>query len=227
MLKKAFTILTLAALVLTIAGCSTAKPAESVPAAIETAAPTVETIAQTAPETKPAPFAYEHDPRLDPVAMADIVENPDAIYGFSPNPESTRLGPYAEYDWTDAAVVEKARQDRIAYHESMDSMLDILYEMRAAGSSIEEMARAVSAERNRLRMESYRDDPDGLAKMKRSNLETYGNEDGPTADSLFEKYGSWEIVLQKAFSSNSGMDACTGLYDTYYFLYIELGLIQE
>lgn len=233
MMRRIFATLTLAALVLTIAGCGTSKPAEA--AATETAAPTTETTVETTaeateetvPETEPARFAYERDPRLNPAAMADIVENPDAVYGFSPNPESTRLGKFADYDWTNPEAVAQYRQERIAYHESLYSMYDILEEMRAAGSSIEEMARAVSAERNRLRLESYRNDPEGLAKAKQSNLETYGNENGPTADSLYEKYGSWEIVLQRAFSPNAGMDACTGLYDDYYTLYIELGMIQE
>lgn len=176
---------------------------------------------------KPANCAYFHDPRLNPSAMADIVENPDAVYGFSPNPESTRLGAYADYGWTDPDAVEQGRQDRIAYHESLDALYEMLYKMRDAGSSIEEMARAVSAERNRLRLESYRDDPDGLAKVKQSNLETYGNENGPTADSLYEKYGSWETVIQKAFGTNAGMDACLGLYDDYYPLYVELGMIEK
>ena len=39
---------------------------------------------------------------------------------------------------------------------------------------------------------------------------------GPTAESLFVKYGAWEKVLLKSFSSNSGMDACLGLYDVQY-----------
>lgn len=176
---------------------------------------------------KSTAFVYKHDPRLNPNVMEDILENPDAVFGFSPNPESTRLGPYADYDWTNEEVVEKLRQDRIAYHESFDNMYDILNKMVKKGSSIEEMARAVSAERNRLRLETYKDDPEGLKKVKQSNLETYGDENGPSADSLYEQYGSWETVLQMAFGSNPGMDACLGLYDTYYNLYLELGLIEE
>ncbi len=173
------------------------------------------------------PFVYEHDPRVNPEAMKDIVENPDAVYGFSPDPESTRLGSYAAYDWTDPKLVAKAQKERRAYHESMDSMTDILYRMREDGASIEEMARAVSEERNRLRLASYDDDPERLAEAKKSNLETYGHEEGPTPDELFEKYGSWTVVLQKAFSSNMGMDACCGLYDEYYWLYIELGYVED
>ena len=173
-----------------------------------------------------SPFTYVHDPRLNPEAMADIIENPDAVYGFSPSPESKRLGTYAEYDWTDPDFVAEAQTARREYHESMDTMTDIIYRMRDEGASLEEIARAVSTERNRLRLAAYDGDPDGLAKAKASNLETYGQEEGPTPDQLFEKYGDWTIVLQKAFSANMGMDACCGLYDEYYWLYIELGYVE-
>ena len=172
-------------------------------------------------------FAYVHDPRENPEAMADIIENDEAVYGFSPDPESQRLGNYAEYDWTDPEFVAYAQEERRAYHESMDTMMDILYRMREEDASMEEMARAVSEERNRLRLESYKDDPEGLAAAKESNLKTYGHEDGPTPDELYEKYGSWITVLQKAFSPNMGMDACCGLYDEYYWLYIELGYVDN
>lgn len=171
-------------------------------------------------------FTYVHDPRDNPEAMADIIENEDAVYGFSPDPQSSRLGPYAEYDWTDPVFVASAQEERRAYHESMDSMTDILYQMRENGASIEEMARAVSKERNRLRLKAYENDPEGLAAVKESNMKTYGHEEGPTPDELYEKYGSWITVLQKAFSSNMGMDACCGLYDEYYWLYIELGYVE-
>ena len=181
----------------------------------------------TVPAEKTGGFSYIHDPRENAAAMEDIVENPDAVYGFSPDPLSARLGAYAQYDWTDPEFVAKAQEERRAYHESMDSMLDILYRMREEGASVEEMARAVSEERNRLRIAAYRDDPEGLAALRESNLKAYGHEDGPTPDELFEKYGFWIVVLQKAFSPNMGMDACCGLYDEYYWLYIELGYVES
>ena len=184
-------------------------------------------LAETAAIEEPVKFAYEHDPRENPTAMEDVIENPDAVYGFSPNPDSARLGVYAEYDWTDPALVATAKQNRMDYHASIDNMYVLLYQLREEGKSIEEMARAVSAERNRIRLDSYKDDPDGLAKVKQSNLEKYGSEEGPSADSLYEKYGSWELVLQNAFGTNPGMDACCGLYDDYYTLYVELGLIPN
>ena len=106
-------------------------------------------------------------------------------------------------------------------------MSDIIYKMREEGASTEEIARAVSAERNRLRLLSYGDDIESLEKIKESNKKTYGQEEGPTPDQLFEKYGSWALVIQKAFAPNLGMDAVCGLYDDYYWLYVELGLAEN
>lgn len=171
-------------------------------------------------------FHYVHDPRENPEAMKDIIEDPNAVYGFSPNPDSPRLATFVDYDWSDPVLVAQAKEERIKYHEQMDSMTDILYRMRDEKASIEEMARAISAERNRLRFVQYENDPENMAKLKESNLNTYGHEDGPTPDQLFEKYGSWAMVIQKAFAPNLGMDAICGLYDDYYSLYIELGLAE-
>ena len=172
-------------------------------------------------------FSYVHDPRLNEEAMKDIIGNPDAVYGFSPDPASTRLGSYAQYDWTDPGFVAQAHADRLAYHQSLQSMNVILQGMKASGATEEEIARAVSAERNRIRLAAYDGNPEGLEEVKKSNLATYGHEDGPAADDLFVKYGSWQAVIQKAFSPNMGMDACCGLYDDNYHLYIELGLVEK
>ena len=113
-----------------------------------------------------------------------------------------------------------------AENEAKASMIDILYEMREKGASIEEMARAISIERNRIRLESYKDDPQRLKIVKESNLKTYGHEEGPTPDQLYDKLGSWTSVIQSAFGTNMGMDACCGLYDEYYQLYVELGYVD-
>ena len=63
---------------------------------------------------------------------------------------------------------------------------------------------------------------EGLAKTKASNLKPYGSEEGPSPDYMYKKYGSWETVLLKAFSTNHGMDACLGLYDDKYPNYVAL-----
>lgn len=174
-----------------------------------------------------AGYRYAHDPRLNPVTMADVVYDPEAIYGFSPSADSARLGSYASFDWSDESIVMPGRQERIDYHASIEELYELEYAMMKDGKNIEEIARSVSALRNEIRLRSYENNPEGLAAAKESNLAAYGNENGPTADSLYEKYGSWEIVLEKAFSVNSGMDACLGLYDDYYDLYLAIGQTEE
>ena len=163
---------------------------------------------------------YQHDPMENPKAAADIVADPNAVYGYAPNPESTRLGVYAQYDWSDKAFVEEMKQQREDYHESIKELYQIKADMEAQGKTVEEIARAVSTRRNEIRMEAYKDDPDGLEKLKQSNLQTFGNENGGTPDYFYAKYGSWETVIEKAFSTNAGADACLGLYDKYYYTYV-------
>ena len=172
-------------------------------------------------------FSYQHDPRLNPKAMEDIVVNPNAVYGFSPSPDGSLKEYVDPIDWSDPQAVETYRQERAAYHRSLQSMYDMLTEMKAAGATTEEIARAVSAERNALRIASYAGDPEGLAAMKARNLEVYGREEGPTPDEMYEKYGAWETVIEKAFSVNMGMDVCLGLYDDYYPIYLALGQIPD
>ena len=130
----------------------------------------------------------------NPKAAKDIVEDPDAVYGYSPSPESERFKDYVDYDWTDPAFVEELRKQREAYHESIQELYDMIDSMKANGDPIEEIARAVSNRRNELRLEANEGDPEELAKVKQSNLDTYGNENGGTPEYFFEKYGSWEVV---------------------------------
>ena len=145
-------------------------------------------------------FRYEHDPRLNPKAMADVVADPSAVYGFAPSPDGSL---------------------------SINEMYAMMNAMRIEGKSVEEIARAVSSKRNEIRLAAYAENPEGLAAAKARNLERYGHEEGPLPDELYAQYGSWETVLEKAFGVNSGMDACLGLYDDYYELYIMAGQIED
>ena len=65
-------------------------------------------------------------------------------------------------------------------------------------------------------------------KQKRAAYDQYGDENGPTVESLYEKYGSWQAVLEKALGTNAGMDACLGFYDEYYDMYdIGTGTVEK
>ncbi len=163
---------------------------------------------------------YVHDPRDNPNAMKDVLYDLDAVYGFRPDPESVRLGEYADaIDWTDPDQVAGARKIREDYHESLSELYQMISDMLHEAKPVEEIARAVSQRRNELRLEAVKDDPKELEMTKKSNLETYGHEEGPLPEELYEKYGSWQTVLEKALGTNAGMDACVGLYDEYYDYY--------
>ena len=168
----------------------------------------------TADATGAESFHYQHDPMENPNAARDIVVNPEAVYGYSPSPDSVRLKQFADYlDWTDKDEVEAGRREREEYHENFSILYRTIEDMLGQGKNVEEIARAVSKARNEIRLASYEGNPEGLADVKESNLQTYGHEEGPTPDQLYEKYGSWQTVIEKALSSNPGMDACLGLYD--------------
>ena len=124
--------------------------------------------AETASPDEAAAFFYEHDPMENPKAAEDIMVNPDAVYGYSPRPDSVRLKAYADADWSDAALVESARQQRLDYHDSMSELYRIIEEMLGEAKNVEEIARAVSTRRNELRLESYKDNPEELEKVKKS-----------------------------------------------------------
>ena len=169
--------------------------------------------------------AYRHNPIYNPTAMEDVMVNPNAVYGFSPKPDSGSLKEYATYDWTDPEVVAQIHDTRLAYHKQGSQLYEMAMSMMDQGASMEETARSVSAKRNQNRLDSYEGNPEGLAKVKQRNLEKYGNESGPTPEWLFERYGSWEAVLENAFNTNPGMDACCGLYDENWEKYVFFGQI--
>ena len=69
-------------------------------------------------------FSYEHSPMENKKISGDIIVNPDAVYGFSPNPASARLGSYAANDWSDGAYVNTARRERIAAYKAGGTDVD-------------------------------------------------------------------------------------------------------
>ena len=170
---------------------------------------------------KKAKFKYKNNPMDNPKAAKDIIENSDAIYGFSPNPDSDRIGKFAEYDWTNEEVVANAKEARLQYHKDNESIYKIVEKMKNEGASIEDIARVANEQRNRNRLQNYidRGNISGYEKAVESNMKNFQNELGMTAEQAYEKYGLWEIVLEKAMSANAGMDACCGLYDDFYHLY--------
>jgi len=160
--------------------------------------------------------------------LQEALEDPRAIYGYSPNPNSESIGCYANniekgIDWSDPVKVAEYRRRREIYHMKNDNIDELIIKMRKEGFSNEEIARAANMQRNQNRLNDYfvNNDMEGLARVKKRNLKKYGNEFGLDADDAYKKYGSWDKVIEKCKSANPGMDACCGLYDEYYHLYEE------
>ena len=166
-------------------------------------------------------FRYEHNPMDNPKAAKDIVENPNAVYGYSPNPKSDRIGKFAEFDWTNKDVVSRAREARMQYHNDNAAIYNLVKEMQRNGATIEEIAKAANQQRNLNRLQIYIDTGNmvGYKMAVESNMRNFNNEIGMTAEQAYDKYKSWDAVLEKAMSANAGMDACCGLYDEFYYLY--------
>lgn len=167
-------------------------------------------------------FYYIHNPLYQSKVLEDAKYDYDAVFGFVPT-ENGSLKNFASYNWYDSETVMGYKEERMNYIQDTDRRIKELEKsLREDNSSIEEIARACSTLRNQIRLEQYQNDPEGLARIKERNLELYGHEEGPLPDELYIKYGSWEIVLEKCYSSNRGMDACCGIYDQYFYMYNKL-----
>ena len=165
-------------------------------------------------------FKYEHDPTENPKVLKDAMPDSNAVYGFKPNSEGS-LKQYANYDWSDSEFVNSAKSRREIYHEKNSEIQKTVKDMAEQGYSKEEIARYANNKRNENRLNDYvNKPPEQLESVKQRNLEKYGNENGMTAEQAYEKYGSWDVVIEKSVDSNPAMDACCGLYDKYYDSYL-------
>ena len=168
---------------------------------------------------EPEHFTYVHNPIYSASVLADAEYDENAYFGYKPNSTGS-LKAYTQYDWTVEKDVLVYKENRIKYIEENDKIIkDLELKLRAQNKTIEEIARACSAQRNQNRLDQYKDDPEGLATLKQRNLDKYGHEEGPLPDELYAQYGSWETVLKKCYSTNMGMDACCGVYDKYFYMY--------
>lgn len=63
-------------------------------------------------------FSYKHSPMENEKISGDIIVNPNAVYGFSPNPASERIGILAAKDWSDGVFVNNEKRNRIAAYKA-------------------------------------------------------------------------------------------------------------
>ncbi|MCI8824155.1 MAG: hypothetical protein HFI15_16960 [Lachnospiraceae bacterium] len=119
----------------------------------------------------------------------------------------------------DDPEVAKARAARLEYLEAMEikraKLNSEVEEYLNAGKDFKEIAEIKVEQRNLDRIRSYveREDYENLEKLYNRNLIEYGRKEGPTAEQLFEKYGSYEDVIYSSVKINKGMNAILGIDD--------------
>ena len=69
-------------------------------------------------------FSYEHSPMENKKISGDIIVNPAAVYGFSPNPASKRIGLLAAKDWSDGVFVNNEKRERMAAYKAGSADID-------------------------------------------------------------------------------------------------------
>lgn len=126
----------------------------------------------------------------------------------------------------DDPEVAKARAARLEYLEAMEikraKLNSEVEEYLNAGKDFKEIAEIKVEQRNLDRIRSYveREDYENLEKLYNRNLIEYGRKEGPTAEQLFEKYGSYEDVIYSSVKINKGMNAILGIYIKRLFIVI-------
>ena len=88
---------------------------------------------------------------------------------------------------------------RADYEAAVTRLKSEALELIVRGRSAEQAARYVVERRNLLKIEFRQDLPPAvLALIEERNRRKYGHAVGPTAEALFERYGSWPAVIAAA-----------------------------
>ena len=175
-----------------------------------------DTVDGVAEVTKKAGNSIEKiNPLRDPKIAKDVIEDPNAVYGYKPKPGSS-LDQF-DIDWSNVDEVAKARAARLEYLKAMDiKKAKLEAEVNGYlnnGKNMKEIAEIKVEQRNRDRIKSYteRGDYESLEKLYNRNMKEYGQKEGPTAEQLFEKYGSYEEVIYSSVKVNQGMNMILGI----------------
>lgn len=155
------------------------------------------------------------NPLNDPKIAKDVITTPNSVYGYRPKPGSS-LDQF-DIDWSNADEVAKARAVRLEYLEAMEAKKAKLNaeinRYLDDGKDMKEIAEIKVEQRNLDRIKSYtgRGDYENLEKLYNRNIKEYGRKEGPTAQQLLEKYGSYEEVIYSSVKVNNGMNVILGI----------------
>ena len=156
-------------------------------------------------------FQYVHNPLENYKVVRDVDVAPETIYGFKPNSTGT-LKAFAAYDFTSAMKVSEWKAERTRYHEGVTDRLNALM---LADMPLEQKARAAAAVRNEARINSCVD-ANGNITDRNGYDNAVARAKKYTYEYLVGRGNSDAEIIESAYDTNQGMDACLGLYDTYF-----------
>ncbi|WP_141735136.1 RHS repeat-associated core domain-containing protein [Oligoflexus tunisiensis] len=108
-------------------------------------------------------------------------------------------------------LMQDAAKQRASYLSKVSSLMAAAERMKAEGKSPEHIARVTVEGRNAIKLEVRAQGNWFLARAADiRNIVKYGNRAGPSADRLYQKYGSWEEVTRAAMRTNSTINRLTG-----------------
>lgn len=88
---------------------------------------------------------------------------------------------------------------RAAYETAVRALAIEAERLLAEGLGERDVALEMVKRRNALKHEARReDDPTIVVLLEQRNLRKYGDPIGPGGDWLYEKYGSWRLVIEAA-----------------------------
>jgi hypothetical protein len=98
------------------------------------------------------------------------------------------------------------------YHQLINEMRTVESEMRASGSSDEDIARVLVQMRNAAKVTTRGlSNPEDVAVWEARNVAKYGDPIGPTADYQYARYGSWEKVIERSYVTSAEYDQAAGI----------------
>jgi hypothetical protein len=142
------------------------------------------------------------------VKAANAATKAAVVSRYGPSARKVTLVQYTEAEAAAAAAAAAKAANttakavpalRAAYVAEVEGLSSLAAKMRVAGSSSEEIARAVHALRRELGVKYKSLTPDDLLqKIYQRNLEKYGDKLGPTIEYLRQQGKSWDDIINSA-----------------------------
>lgn len=150
---------------------------------------------------------------LDPNISSEVEIDADSVTGYRIKEDAPRLKDFSDIDFSDPKAVSNAQSIRKPYLDAEIANQNTCKSMLENGASTEEVGRYAVELRNQTRINANINNPEVLESMYDSNLRNFGNKFGMTPEQAFEKYGSWEKVINASTRTNPAMDIALGLYE--------------